>query len=879
MSSQWPSAVSTSGNLFTAANFVSAQLVGDITSTTASLTLSSITGFPASGGVVIGSEVIYYAAIIGFTLTGCTRGADGTTAASHKNGAAVRLAIIANYVNALTAEVIAVEQDLFNRFGFGPNVVLPSGVDATFGNLTPTTVPYLDNTATLKSSAVTPTELGYVHGVTSSIQTQLNSLASASLTSAHLYVGNASNIATDRAITGDVAFTNTGVVSVNSVQAGVITNTMVNAAAAIAYSKLALTGSIVNADINASAAIAYSKLTLTGSIVNADVNASAAIAYSKLNLALSIVNADVSTSAAIAYSKLNLATSIVNADVSGSAAIAYSKLNLSGSIVNADVGASAAIAYSKLAALGTAKALQSNAATGFIEVSAVTNTELGYLSGVTSALQTQIAGLSPIAGSSSIVTVGTVTAGTWSATTIAVNKGGTGQTSYTDGQLLIGNSSGNTLTKATLTGTTSQVTVTNGNGSITLALPQNIATSSSPSFAAVTLSNTTNQIVLGTTNTVTINSTAPSASRVYAIADVGQNANFTLDHGDNSIFGNWTFLGSLTSSQSSPGAGTGIIVKNSSGSASSGALVNIASSVATGSVYTQYSVNLGSTATWLTGADAADSSAYKITSGAFSAQALKITTGGSIFLGSASNISTSYKLAVNNANAGAMVIDGDFLTERYGGASAGLYTQVANGTFGSPTLFSANTQIGFLNYRGYDGSTFQNAAQISIETDGTPAANSMPGRVIVLCTPSGSTTSSEVARFNSTGVKVTGDIYSTALTDYSSTSTITGWTSFTTKHIFYKLVGKTMTIYFFLSGTSNATTASFTVPTNANSSVDNAFTAILISNNGSTPTGPGVATISSGTPGSVRCFPDWTTGSWTNSGTKTCAGQITYETV
>lgn len=41
-------------------------------------------------------------------------------------------------------------------------------------------------------------------------------------------------------------------------------------------------GAIVNADINASAAIAYSKLALTGSIVNADISASADIAMTKL---------------------------------------------------------------------------------------------------------------------------------------------------------------------------------------------------------------------------------------------------------------------------------------------------------------------------------------------------------------------------------------------------------------------------------------------------------------------------------------------------------------------------------------------------------------------------------------------------------------------
>ena len=52
--------------------------------------------------------------------------------------------------------------------------------------------------------------------------------------------------------------------------------------------------------------------------------------------------------------------------------------------------------------------------------------------------------------------------------TLAVASGGTGQTSYTNGQLLIGNSTGNTLTKATLTAGTN-VTITNAAGAITIA--------------------------------------------------------------------------------------------------------------------------------------------------------------------------------------------------------------------------------------------------------------------------------------------------------------------------------------------------------------------------------------------------------------------------
>jgi len=68
-------------------------------------------------------------------------------------------------------------------------------------------------------------------------------------------------------------------------------------------------------------------------------------------------------------------------------------------------------------------------------------------------------GLTPSTATSGAVTV---------AGTLAVANGGTGQTTYTDGQLLIGNSTGNTLAKSTLTAG-SGVTITNGNGSITIS--------------------------------------------------------------------------------------------------------------------------------------------------------------------------------------------------------------------------------------------------------------------------------------------------------------------------------------------------------------------------------------------------------------------------
>ena len=76
--------------------------------------------------------------------------------------------------------------------------------------------------------------------------------------------------------------------------------------------------------------------------------------------------------------------------------------------------------------------------------------------------------LSTWTGSTNVTTLGTIATGTWEGTTVAVDQGGTGQTSYTNGQLLIGNTTGNTLTKATLT-EGANITITEGAGTITIA--------------------------------------------------------------------------------------------------------------------------------------------------------------------------------------------------------------------------------------------------------------------------------------------------------------------------------------------------------------------------------------------------------------------------
>lgn len=120
------------------------------------------------------------------------------------------------------------------------------------------------------------------------------------------------------------------------------------------------------------------------------------------NTISNISNSNISASAAIAYSKLASMTggSILLGNVSnvptvtavtGDVTISNSGVTAiaSGVIVNADVNTSAAIALSKLAATTTNRALASDGS-GFITVSATTATELAYVSGVTSAIQTQL---------------------------------------------------------------------------------------------------------------------------------------------------------------------------------------------------------------------------------------------------------------------------------------------------------------------------------------------------------------------------------------------------------------------------------------------------------------------------------------------------------
>ena len=168
---------------------------------------------------------------------------------------------------------------------------------------------------------------------------------------------------------------------------------------------------------------------------------------------------------------------------------------------------------------GTITAFSSTSMTVDVDTTAGSGTYATWSVGLTGVVNT---GVTSFSGGSTGLTPATATSGAVTlAGTLGVGYGGTGQTSYTNGQLLIGNTTGNTLTKATLTAGTN-VSITNGAGSITInATDQYVGTVTSVSVTsgngfAGTVANatTTPAITLSTTVTGLVkgNGTALSAA-------------------------------------------------------------------------------------------------------------------------------------------------------------------------------------------------------------------------------------------------------------------------------------------------------------------------------------------------------------------------------
>jgi len=284
-------------------------------------------------------EIVDVTAVSTNTLT-IVRGIDGSTGQAHSAGAVVRH--------------MAIGRDYREANSHIENTTTAHGL--TLANVTLSTGTGNVSTAMLASNAVTTAKITDLNVTTAKIAD--SAITSAKIADLTIATGDIA----DSAITsGKIA---TGAVGTTKIDDLSVTEGKL-AANAVTSAKIA-DGTIVAGDL-ADGAVTSAKI-LDGTIVNADINASAAIDKTKISgTAVTVADTGTVTSTMIAND------TIVNADINSSAQVAYSKLNLTNSVVNSDINASAAIDWTKLGISST-----------------VDSTEISYVNGVTSAIQTQL---------------------------------------------------------------------------------------------------------------------------------------------------------------------------------------------------------------------------------------------------------------------------------------------------------------------------------------------------------------------------------------------------------------------------------------------------------------------------------------------------------
>lgn len=258
-----------------------------------------------------------------------------------------------------------------------------------------------------------------VQSALNELQSDIDGRASASLLDGKVYIGNVSNVATAQTISGDFTIDNTGV---GAIASGAIVDADINASAAITRSKLA-NGTAYRLIVNNISGVMSENTAITGArVVISDANGlptHSTITTTQLNT-LTGITSDIQEQLNAKQSNLLASAQLLVGSAGGLATartiagdITISNIGTTsisaGVIVNGDVAAAAGIERTKLAsgsgnrilindgsgamaenAIVTANRAMISSATGLPTHSTVTATELGYVSGVTSAIQTQL---------------------------------------------------------------------------------------------------------------------------------------------------------------------------------------------------------------------------------------------------------------------------------------------------------------------------------------------------------------------------------------------------------------------------------------------------------------------------------------------------------
>jgi hypothetical protein len=180
----FPTSLDTITELVEVTNNASSALSASITATDTTIGVSDIGEFPSSGFATLADnlttptkiEIISYTGKSGSNLTGVTRGVQGTSGQEFSSGFA-EVRPTAGHHEALRGAILAIE----TKLGTGSTIAVNK-----LATLTASRAVVTDASGYVSTSSVTSTELGYLSGVTSAIQTQLNAKGAGTVTSVAL---------------------------------------------------------------------------------------------------------------------------------------------------------------------------------------------------------------------------------------------------------------------------------------------------------------------------------------------------------------------------------------------------------------------------------------------------------------------------------------------------------------------------------------------------------------------------------------------------------------------------------------------------------------------------------------------------------------------
>jgi len=112
--------------------------------------------------------------------------------------------------------------------------------------------------------------------------------------------------------------------------------------------------------------------------------------------------------------------------------------------------------------------------------------------------------------------------------------------------------------------------------------------------------------------------------------------------------------------------------------------------------------------------------------------------------------------------------------------------------------------------------------------------------------------------------------------DFSQQSTIVGWSSTTTRRVFYKVFGKTVTVFFNITGTSNSATTTIQLPIRASSILVTYLNSCYVTFNSTTGEN-GLSFINTSSDATIlSIFRNYTGAALSNTGNKEVSGSVTY---